>query len=185
MEVVGEAADGVEAVTKALELEPDVILMDMVMPHKDGVTAIKEIIQQNPEAHIVVLTSFGDEARVSEAIKAGALGYLLKDSSPDQLFQAVRNVADGNLSLPQNLALMLMEELQRPPQIEPPEANLTERELDVLKGIARGLSNQEIAGELSIGVTTVRTHVSSLFSKLDLANRTQAALYAVEHGLTD
>jgi NarL family two-component system response regulator LiaR len=185
MEVVGEAADGVEAVTKALELEPDVILMDMVMPNKDGVTAIKEIIQQNPEAHILVLTSFGDEARVSEAIKAGALGYLLKDSSPDQLFQAVRNVADGNLSLPQNLALKLMQEWQRPPQPEPPEAILTERELDVLKGIARGLSNHEIAGELSIGVTTVRTHVSSLFSKLDLANRTQAALYAVEHGLTD
>lgn len=184
MEVVGEAADGVEAVAIAMELRPDVILMDMVMPNKDGLTAIKEIIQQNPEARILVLTSFGEEARISDAIKAGALGYLLKDSSPDQLFQAVRNVAEGNLSLPHNLALKLMQELQRPPQLEPPEDILTERELDVLKGIARGLSNQEIAGELSIGVTTVRTHVSSLFSKLGLANRTQAALYAVEHGLT-
>jgi NarL family two-component system response regulator LiaR len=185
MDVVGEAADGAEAVALAIELEPDVILMDMVMPNKDGITAIKEIIQQQPEAHILVLSSFSEEARISEAIKAGALGYLLKDSSPDQLFQAVRNVADGNLSLPQNLALKLMQELQRPPQPEPPEAILTDRELDVLKGIARGLSNQEIAGELAIGVTTVRTHVSSLFSKLGLANRTQAALYAVEHGLTD
>jgi NarL family two-component system response regulator LiaR len=131
------------------------------------------------------LTSFGEEARVSEAIQAGALGYLLKDSSPDQLFQAIRNVAGGNLSLSQNLALKLMQELQRPPQLESPEAVLTERELDVLKGIARGLSNQEIARELSIGVTTVRTHVSSVFSKLGLANRTQAAVYAVDHGLTE
>jgi len=185
MKVVGEAADGVEAVSQALELEPDVILMDMVMPNKDGVTAIKEIRQHNPEARILVLTSFGEEARVSEAIQAGALGYLLKDSSPDQLFQAIRNVAGGNLSLSQNLALKLMQELQRPPQLESPEAVLTERELDVLKGIARGLSNQEIARELSIGVTTVRTHVSSVFSKLGLANRTQAAVYAVDHGLTE
>jgi NarL family two-component system response regulator LiaR len=185
MEVVGEAADGVEAVALAQELQPDIILMDMVMPHKDGVTAIEEIRAHNPNAHILVLTSFGEEGQVSKAIKAGALGYLLKDSSPDQLFQAIRQVAAGNLSLPPNLALKLMQDLQRPPQPQPPELLLTERELEVLKGIARGLSNQEIARELSIGVTTVRTHVSSLFSKLGLTNRTQAALYAVEHGLTD
>lgn len=185
MEVVGEAADGVEAVALAKELLPDVILMDMVMPNKDGVTAIEEIKQYHPNARILVLTSFGEEGQVSRAIKAGALGYLLKDSSPDQLFEAIRNVASGNLSLLPNLALKLMQDLQRPPQPASPELILTERELDVLKGIARGLSNQEIARELSIGVTTVRTHVSSLFSKLGLANRTQAALYAVEHGLTD
>jgi len=185
MQVVGEAADGVEAVALAQELQPDVILMDMAMPHKDGVTAITEIKQHNPAARILVLTSFGEEGQVSRAIKAGALGYLLKDSSPDQLFEAIRNVAGGNLSLPANLALKLVQEMQRPSPAEAPEAVLTERELDVLKGIARGLSNQEIARELAISVTTVRTHVSSLFTKLKLANRTQAALYAVEHGLTE
>ena len=183
MKVVGEAADGVEAVSLAKELQPDVILMDMVMPNKDGVTAIEEIKQYNPEARILVLTSFGEEGQVAKAIKAGALGYLLKDSSPDKLFQAIRNVAAGHLSLPSNLALKLMQDLQRPPQPAAPESILTERELDVLKGIARGLSNQEIAAELSIGVSTVSTHVRSLFSKLNLNNRTQAALYAVEQGL--
>lgn len=185
MKVVGEAADGAEAVSLALELQPDVILMDMVMPNMDGVTAIKEIRQHQPKARILVLTSFGEEQRVSEAIQAGALGYLLKDSSPDHLFQAIRNVAGGNLSLSHDLALKLMQDLQRPPQADPSETVLTERERDVLKGIARGLSNQEIAGELSIGVTTVRSHVSSLFSKLGLTNRTQAALYAIEHRLTE
>jgi NarL family two-component system response regulator LiaR len=145
MEVVGEAADGVEAVALAQALQPDVILMDMAMPHKDGVTAIAEIRQHNPQSRILVLTSFGEEGQVSQAIKAGALGYLLKDSSPDQLFQAIRQVAEGNLSLPPNLALKLMQELQRPPQTGSPEPALTERELDVLKGIARGLSNQKLA----------------------------------------
>jgi len=185
MEVVGEAADGVEAVALAQALQPDVILMDLAMPHKDGVTAIAEIRQHNPQSRILVLTSFGEEGQVSQAIKAGALGYLLKDSSPDQLFQAIRQVAEGNLSLPPNLALKLMQELQRPPQTESPESVLTERELDVLKGIARGLSNQEIGATLSISVTTVRTHVSSLLGKLGLTNRTQAALYAKDHHLTE
>jgi len=164
----------------ARSLHPDVILMDMVMPGQDGLEAIREIMQHSPEVRILVLTSFGEEARVSAAVKAGALGYLLKDSSPDELFHAIRSVFQGNLSLPQNLALKLMEELQRPP-----EHVLTERELDVLKGIARGLSNQEIARRLSIGTTTVRTHVSSLLSKLGVSNRTQAALYAMEHGLIE
>lgn len=184
MEVIGEASDGAEAVALARALQPDVILMDMVMPNKDGVTAIEEIRQFNPAARILVLTSFGEEGQISKAIRAGALGYLLKDTSPDQLFQAVRSVASGHLSLPQDLARKLVQDLQRPPQAEPLESILTERELDVLKGIARGLSNQEIAAELAIGVTTVRSHVSSLLSKLGLTNRTQAALYAVERGLT-
>jgi NarL family two-component system response regulator LiaR len=185
MKVVGEAGDGKEAVALALELQPDVILMDMVMPNQDGVGAIKEIMQKMPGSRILVLTSFGEEARISEAIRAGALGYLLKDSSPDQLFQAIRNVAEGNLSLSQNLALKLMQELQRPPEPKPSDLALTERELDVLRGIAGGLSNQEIARELSISATTVRTHISNLFGKLNLTNRTQAALYAVEHGLLE
>lgn len=183
MKVVGEAANGREAVELAHSLRPDVILMDMVMPGQDGLESIREIKQQDPKARILVLTSFGEEARISAAVKAGALGYLLKDSAPDELFQAIRSVHQGNFSVPHNLALKLVEELQRPPGPVPPEQVLTERELDVLKGIARGLSNQEIAGHLSIGTATVRTHVSSLLSKLGLSNRTQAALYAMEHGL--
>jgi NarL family two-component system response regulator LiaR len=185
MKVVGEAANGREAVELARSLRPDVIVMDMVMPGQDGLEAIKEIKQLDPEIRILVLTSFGEEARISAAVKAGALGYLLKDSSPDELFHAIRSVSQGNLSVPHNLALKLVEELQRPPEPAPPEQALTERERDVLKGIARGLSNQEIARHLSIGVATVRTHVSSLLSKLGLSNRTQAALYAMEHGLIE
>lgn len=183
MEVVGEAADGVEAVALAKELRPDVILMDMVMPRKDGVVASQEIRQHNPDARILILTSFGEEGQISKAIKAGALGYLLKDSSPDQLFDAIRNVAAGNLALPANLALRLMQDIQRPPQPEPAPVTLTEREQEVLKGIARGLTNQEIAAELAISVTTVSTHIRNLFGKLGLSNRTQAALYAIERGL--
>lgn len=185
MEVVGEAADGVEAVALARELQPDVILMDLVMPHKDGLAAIEEIKQERLDARILVLTSFGEAGQVSKAITAGALGYLLKDSSPDQLFEAIRSVAGGNLSLPQETAHKLMQEMQRPPQTESPESILTERELEVLKNLAQGLSNQEIARKLSIEVSTVSTHIRSLFSKLGLTNRTQAALYAVEHGLTE
>jgi NarL family two-component system response regulator LiaR len=185
MEVVGEAGNGQEAVEQARRLHPDVILMDMVMPGQDGLEAIRAIRQESPETRILVLTSFGEEARISAAVKAGALGYLLKDSSPDELFHAIRSVYQGNLSVPQNLAMKLLEELQRPPEPEPPEQLLTRRELDVLKGIGRGLSNQEIARHLSIGTATVRTHVSSLLSKLGLTNRTQAALYAMEHGLIE
>jgi len=186
MEVIGEAADGVEAVELARSLQPDVILMDMVMPHLDGPEAVVEIKKENPEARILILTSFGEDARVSAAIRAGALGYLLKDSSPDELFHAIREVAQGNLSLPPQVAMKLMQDLQKPKRDRlPPETALTQRELDVLRGIAQGLSNQDIAGQLMISQATVRSHVSSLLSKLGLTNRTQAALYAVEAGLLE
>ncbi len=184
MRVVGEAADGVEAVQKAISLQPDVILLDMVMPHKDGLVAIQEIKQHQPQAHILVLTSFADDDKVFPAIKAGALGYLLKNASPQRLLKAIRDVHQGEPSLSPAIAKKLMLEMQRPPELPPTKEPLTERELDVLHLIAQGLSNQDIASQLVIGEGTVRTHVSNILAKLHLANRTQAALYALREGLT-
>ncbi len=184
MELVGEAADGVEAVLRARSLQPDVILLDLVMPRKDGIEAIGEIKQENPEARILVLTSFAEDDKVFPAIKAGALGYLLKDSSPQELLQAIREVYQGESSLHPTIARKVIGELNRPPENLPPtEEPLTEREVEVLSLVARGLSNQEIADKLVVSERTVRTHVSNILGKLHLANRTQAALYAVREGL--
>ncbi len=186
MSVIGQATDGNQAVEQARFLQPDVILMDLVMPHKTGLEAIQEIRQENPEARILVLTSFGEEEQVTEAIKAGALGYLMKDSSPDELIHAIGEVFRGNLSLPQGVALKLMQDLQQPKQSDlPPEATLTERELEVLTLIVQGLSNKQIASQLSISEVTVRFHVSSILDKLQVENRVQAAVYAVQKGLVE
>jgi NarL family two-component system response regulator LiaR len=183
MEVVGEAVDGEGAVLKARSLAPDVILMDLLMPRKSGLEAIAEILRDKPDARILVLTSFAEDDLVFPAIKSGALGYLLKDSSPQELLDAIRAVYRGRASLHPTITRKLMRELGRPAALPPVEELLTERELDVLRLVAQGLSNQEIAQRLVISERTVRNHVSNVLSKLRLANRTQAALYAMREGI--
>ena len=184
IEIIGEAIDGTDAVEKANELEPDVILLDLMMPRKNGIEAIADIKQDNPDARILVLTSYSDDEKVFAAIKAGALGYLLKETSPDELLQAVQDVYNGESSLHPAIARKLIRELNRPSALPPSDEPLTDREVDVLIRVARGLSNQDIADALVISERTVRTHVSNILSKLHLANRTQAALYALREGLT-
>jgi NarL family two-component system response regulator LiaR len=183
MEVVGEAVDGVEAVRLARSVQPDVILLDLVMPRKGGIEAIREIKQDDPEARILVLTSFAEDDKVFPAIKAGALGYLLKDSSPTVLLEAIRQVYRGESSLHPTIARRLILELNQPPDLPPTEEPLTRREVEVLKLVARGMTNQEISEALVIREGTVRVHVSNILDKLHLANRTQAALYALREGL--
>lgn len=185
IEVVGQAADGVEAVELAQALRPDIVLMDLLMPHKDGIEATREIKAEDPEARILIITSFAEDENVYQAIKAGALGYLLKDSSPQELMQAIHDVCEGRLSLHPNIALKLIEELNQPMESKPTEDPLTEREVEVLKLVAKGRTNQEIADELVVSERTVGAHVSNILGKLHLANRTQAALFALRTGLTD
>lgn len=180
--VVGEAEDGEDALHKALALRPDVILMDLVMPKLDGVKATHEVRERLPTAKVLVLTSFAEDRRIRAAIEAGALGYLLKDSSPQDLVRAIREVARGGSALHPKVAQRLIRQLQGPREKSVREG-LTERETRVLKLIARGLSNREVARELSISEPTVRTHVSNILRKLHLKSRTQAALYALKEGL--
>ena len=182
IEVVGEAADGQAAISGIRDLHPDVILLDLVMPHKSGLEVIGETTQSDPQARILVLTSFADDDKVFPAIKAGALGYLLKDSLPHELLQAIRDVHRGEPSLDPTIALKLLREFKRPagqPSVAEP---LTDREMKVLGLVARGLANQEIADVLGISERTVRTHIGNILDKLHLANRTQAALYALRKG---
>ena len=185
MEVIGEARNGIEAVELAEKLQPDVILLDLQMPKKDGIVASEEIKKGNPEARILVLTSFAEDDRVFAAIKAGAMGYLLKDSSPHKILQSIREVFHGVTSIEPRIASKLMREIQRTSNAPPTEEPLTIREMEVIRRIAEGLSNQEIAERLVISERTVRTHVTNILGKLHLANRTQAALYALREGLTD
>lgn len=185
LELVGEAVNGEEAVNKANDLKPDVILMDLVMPVKDGLQAIGEIKHAHPEISILVLTSFSDEDKVFPAIRAGALGYILKDSSPQQLLKAIHDVYRGEASLHPSIALQLIREINRPSNLPPVENPLSVRELEVLKLVAQGLTNQEIATRLVLSEWTVRTHVRNILGKLHLANRTQAALFALREGLAD
>lgn len=184
-EVVGEAADGIEVVQKARSLKPDVILLDMIMPRQNGLEAIEQIKCENPEARILVITSFGEDQMLFPAIKAGALGYLLKDSSPQQLLQAIYDVHNGQSSLHPTIALKLIRELNRSSERPLTESPLTARESVILKLVAQGLSNQEIADKLVISERTVGNHVGNILSKLHLANRTQAALYALKEGIAD
>jgi two-component system, NarL family, response regulator LiaR len=185
IEIVGEAVNGEEAVQMEARLKPDVILMDLVMPKMNGIEAIREIKKRNPETRILVITSFAEDNMVIPAIKAGALGYLLKDSSPAQLLQAIADVNQGELSFSQGIAKQLMRELNRPLETLPKKEKLTDREIEILKQSSCGLTNQEIAKNLFISEWTVRTHISNILSKLELSNRTQAVLYALREGLVN
>jgi DNA-binding NarL/FixJ family response regulator len=189
IEVVGEAADGAEAVELAGRFQPDVILLDLVMPVMDGIAATPKIVERCPRSRIIILTSFGEEDKVFPAIRAGAHGYLLKDIRPDDLVQAIRAAYLGQAQLHPDVAQKLMAAVAEGGTLpsdrshEPAADALTEREREVLSLLANGLSNREIAGELVIGETTVKSHVSSILNKLDLEDRTQAAIYALRHGL--
>ncbi len=183
IQVIGEVGDGAEAVAQAQTLCPDVILMDLVMPKLDGIEATRRITARQPGARILVLTSFAADDKVFPAIKAGALGYLLKDSGPEQLVQAIRQVHRGEPSLEPAIARKMLAEVAHQPAQPPTPEPLTERELTVLRLIAQGKNNKEIAEQLVISELTVRTHVSNILNKLHLASRTQAALYALREGL--
>ena len=183
IEMVGEAENGMLAITMDMELKPDVILMDLMMPEMDGIACIREIKAQRPEARILVLTNFAGEDMIFPAIKAGAMGYHLKDSSPEALEEAIRQVFRGEPSLHPLIAKKVLEELHTPMEEQETSDALTKRELEVLTLIAQGLENREIARKLIVSEATVRTHVSNILGKLHLASRTQAALYALREGL--
>ena len=183
IKVVGEASNGAEAVTQARALHPDVILMDLVMPTMDGIEATRAITAEQTAARVLVLTSFAADDKVFPAIKAGALGYLLKDSGPTELVRAIHQVHLGEPSLDPSIARKVLGELTHPQKAQPTVDPLTEREVEVLRLIAQGQSNKEIAEKLVVAEMTVRKHVSNILGKLHLASRTQAALYALKEGI--
>jgi len=183
IELAGEAENGMQAVELEKELQPDVILMDLMMPEMDGIAAIKEIKKQRPKARILVLTNFAGEEMIFPAIKSGAVGYHLKDSSPETLIDAIRQVNQGVASLHPSIAKKVLDELHNSGKQKLSDDPLTQREVEVLRRIAQGRENKEIADELVISEATVRTHVSNILGKLHLASRTQAALYALREGL--
>ena len=183
IKVVGQAANGREAVRQVNELNPDVILMDLVMPELDGIQAIQQIKADHPNAKILVLTSFATDDKIFPAIKAGALGYLLKDSDPAELVTAIRQVNSGESSLHPVIARKVLQELNLSPKHSTESQSLTDREVEVLRMVAQGKSNQQIANELVLSLGTVRAHLSNILGKLHLASRTQATLYALREGL--
>lgn len=180
LEVVGEARNGVEAVRLAQELNPDVVLMDILMPEMDGLEATRRIRASQPDTEVIALTSVLENEKVFDAIRSGAIGYLLKDTESEELRRAIKAAAGGQVQLsPQAAARLLRDERPSEPQMEP----LTPRETEVLQLLARGLANKEIARDLGIGEKTVKTHVSNILSKMGVLSRTQAALQAVRMGL--
>jgi len=185
LEVVGEVSDGIQAVEVARQVKPDVILLDMAMPNQDGLTTIPKLKEILPDTHILVLTSFADSDMVYKAIKSGALGYLLKDARREQLLQAIYDVAKGQASLSPSIALKVIQDVNHPSEVLYTSSPLTPRELETLRLIARGMTNHEIAEALSVAERTVAKYVSNVLEKLHLANRTQAALYAIREGITE
>jgi len=186
MQVVGEGIEGVEAVALARKTKPDVVLLDLQMPKgQDGVTTIPQLMEVLPECRILVLTGYPDHDKVYQAIKSGAKGLLLKDATREQLFQAIRDVAEGRPSIPPSIAVKVIQEIDHPTHALPTADPLAPRELDTLRLIARGMSNNEIAKEMGVHPRTVAKYVSGILRKLQLASRTQAALYAVREGLTE
>lgn len=185
IEVVGEAANGREAVDLTATLMPDIVLMDLVMPEMDGIQATKKIKAQFPDVHVLMLTSFSDRDHVVPAIEAGAAGYQLKDIEPDELVEAIRKIIAGENMIHPDATEQLVEaekEEEHLPHIQHP---LTPRERDVLSELTKGKSNREIASSLFVTEKTVKTHISNIFAKLAVQDRTQAALYAVKHNLTE
>jgi two-component system, NarL family, response regulator LiaR len=182
LEVVGEAADGREALERVAELRPDVVVMDLLMPVMNGVDATRAIRAAYPDVEVVALTSVLEDRMVVDAVEAGAAGYLLKETRPDDLFEAVRAAARGEVRLDPRAQQRLMRELRRPAAPEPTREALTEREAEVLQHLARGATNKAIAQALGVGEATVKSHVSAVLAKLGLKSRTQAALHALREG---
>lgn len=185
LEVVGAASDGIQAIEMAQKTKPNVILLDMSMPNQDGLTTIPMLKEILPDVQILVLTSFADSDLVYKAIKAGALGYMLKDSRREQLIQAIHDVANGEASISPSIALKVIQDVNHPSEVLYTSSPLTPRELETLRLIARGMTNQEIADSLTVAERTIAKYVSSILEKLHLANRTQAALYAIREGLDE
>jgi two-component system, NarL family, response regulator LiaR len=184
IQVVGEAVNGKDALEKVESLKPDVILMDLVMPEMNGIEAIERITASHPDARILVMTSFAADDKVFPSIKAGALGYLLKDSDPEDLIRMIRQVFRGELSMHPTIARKVIQELNRPAMEPLTPSPITGREVEILQLLAQGMENKEIAAKLVVQDATVRTHVSNILRKLQLANRVQATLYALRTGLT-
>lgn len=182
-EVIAEAEDGVEAVDKAVRYQPDVILLDLIMPKMDGIEAARRIREELPSSKIIIITSSLEESQVIASVRAGASGYLLKDSSPLEIEEAIKMVFRGETAFPSRITSIMVKELTR--QDKPPSkcTTLTEREIEILKLVAGGLSNQEIADRLFLSVWTVRTYVTGILAKLEVENRTQATLYALREGI--
>ncbi len=182
IEVVGEAQDGRQVVERVGAILPDIILMDLIMPEIDGIEATRQVRELYPQVRVLVLTSFATDDKVFPAIKAGAIGYLIKDTGPEELLRAIHQVYRGQPTLHPEIAQKLLREIASPGEQPASPDHLTGREVEVLKLVARGLSNQEIAEQLVVSVATIYTHVSNILAKLHLASRTQAALYALREG---
>ncbi len=185
MQVVGEGLDGLQAVTLAGKTKPDVVLLDLQMPRQDGLETIPKLKELLPDCRILVLTGYAENDRVYQAVKSGALGFLLKDATRAQLMQAIRDVAAGKASIPPSIAVRVIQDIDHPSHAHYTADPLAPRELECLRLIARGMSNSEIAQEMHVHPRTVAKYVSAVLEKLQLASRTQAALYAVREGLTE